>query len=345
MTALVTGATGFVGSAVARKLLAAGETVRVLARPGSDRRNVEGLAVEVVEGDLTDRASLERALKGCSALFHVAADYRLWVPRPAEIYRANVEGSRNIVLAAAEAGVGRIVYTSSVAVLGLIVGGTPADEDTPVALANMVGHYKRSKFQAEEEVRRLVREHGLPVVIVNPSTPIGPRDIKPTPTGRMIVDAAAGRMPAYVDTGLNVVHVDDVAEGHLLAFERGVVGERYILGGENMSLRQILIDVAKLTGRRAPFVRLPHNLILPVAAAAEGWARVAGGREPIVTLDSIRMAKKKMFFSAEKARRALGFAPRPAGEALREAVAWFREMGIIPSAGYGRTLSLLRNSP
>ena len=327
MTALVTGATGFVGSAVARKLLAAGETVRVLARPGSDRRNIEGLAVEVVEGDLRDRASLERAMKGCSALFHVAADYRLWVPRPAEIYSANVEGSRNIVLAAAEAGVGRIVYTSSVAVLGLIPGGTPADEDTPVALANMVGHYKRSKFQAEEEVRRLVREQGLPVVIVNPSTPIGPRDIKPTPTGRMIVDAAAGRMPAYVDTGLNVVHVDDVAEGHLMAFERGVVGERYILGGENMSLRQILIDVAKLTGRRAPRVRLPHNLIVPVAAAAEGWARVAGGREPMVTLDSIRMAKKKMFFSAEKARRTLGFEPRPASEALREAVTWFRERG------------------
>jgi len=327
MTALVTGATGFVGSAVARKLLAAGETVRVLARPGGDRRNIADLKVEIVEGDLRDRASLERALRGCSALFHVAADYRLWVPRPADIYRANVEGSRDIMLAAAEVGVSRIVYTSSVAVLGLLADGTPADEDTPVALADMIGHYKRSKYQAEEEIRRLIREQGLPVVIVNPSTPIGPRDIKPTPTGRMIVDAAAGRMPAYVDTGLNLVHVDDVALGHLMAFERGRIGERYILGAENLTLREILAAIAVLTGRRAPRLRLPHNLILPVAAAAEGWARVAGGREPMVTLDSIRMAKKKMFFSAEKARRQLGFQPRPVTEALSEAVAWFREWG------------------
>ncbi|HVO15965.1 MAG TPA: hopanoid-associated sugar epimerase [Alphaproteobacteria bacterium] len=327
MTALVTGATGFVGSAVARKLLEAGETVRVLARPGSDRRNIVDLKVEVIEGDLRDRASLERALRGCSALFHVAADYRLWVPRPDEIYQANVEGSRNIVLAAAEAGVGRIVYTSSVAVLGLIPGGTPADEATPVTVADMIGHYKRSKFLAEEEIRRLVREEGLPVVIVNPSTPIGPRDVKPTPTGRMIVDAAAGRMPAYVDTGLNVVHVDDVALGHLLAFERGAIGERYILGGENMALRDIFAAVAALTGRRAPRIRLPHDLIMPVAAVAEGWARVSGGGEPRVTRDSIRMARKKMFFSIEKARRDLGFAPRPASEALREAVAWFRQWG------------------
>jgi dihydroflavonol-4-reductase len=327
MTALVTGATGFVGSAVARKLLAAGETVRVLARPGGDRRNIADLKVEIVEGDLRDRASLERALRGCSALFHVAADYRLWVPRPADIYRANVEGSRDIMLAAAEVGVSRIVYTSSVAVLGLLADGTPADEDTPVALADMIGHYKRSKYQAEEEIRRLIREQGLPVVIVNPSTPIGPRDIKPTPTGRMIVDAAAGRMPAYVDTGLNLVHVDDVALGHLMAFERGRIGERYILGAENLTLREILAAIAVLTGRRAPRLRLPHNLILPVAAAAEGWARVAGGREPMVTLDSIRMAKKKMFFSAEKARQQLGFQPRPVTEALSEAVAWFREGG------------------
>jgi dihydroflavonol-4-reductase len=327
VTALVTGATGFVGSAVARQLLEAGETVRVLARPGSDRRNVADLKVEVVEGDLRDRASLERALKGCTALFHVAADYRLWVPRPAEIYQANVEGSRNIALAAAEAGVKRIVYTSSVAVLGLIPGGTPADEATPVTVADMIGHYKRSKFLAEEEIRRLIAEQGLPIVIVNPSTPIGPRDVKPTPTGRMIVDAAAGRMPAYVDTGLNVVHVDDVARGHLLAFERGAVGERYILGGENMALREIFSGVAALTGRRPPRVRLPHNLIMPVAVMAEGWARVSRGGEPRVTRDSIRMARKKMFFSVEKARRELGFEPRPASEALREAVAWFRHWG------------------
>ncbi len=329
MTTVLTGATGFVGSAVLRKLLEAGETVRVLVRPESDRRNIEGLPVEAVEGDLGDRAALERAVKGCAALYHVAADYRLWVREPDELYRTNVEGSRNIMSAAGEAGVKRVVYTSSVATLGLNADGSPADEDTPVTVDDMIGHYKRSKFLAEKEVRRMVAEDGLPAVIVNPSTPVGPRDIKPTPSGRMVVDAAAGRLPAYVDTGLNLVHVDDVAAGHLLAFERGRIGARYILGAENLALREILTEIAALSGRPPPRVRLPHSLVLPVAVIAEGWARITGG-EPVVTLDGVRLARKKMYFSCEKAKRELGYAPRPAAEALRDAVAWFREFGYCP---------------
>ncbi|MFQ5774445.1 MAG: hopanoid-associated sugar epimerase [Kiloniellaceae bacterium] len=329
MTALVTGATGFVGSAVARRLLDRGETVRVLARPGSDRRNIADLDVEVAEGDLRDAASLERALKGCQALFHVAADYRLWVRRPEEIYEANVAGTRRLMLAAAEAGVARIVYTSSVATLGLRPDGAPSDEDTPVTLADMIGHYKRSKFLAEEEVGNLVRDHGLPAVIVNPSTPVGPRDVKPTPTGRMIVEAAAGRIPAFVDTGLNVVHVDDVAAGHLLAFERGAVGERYVLGGENMALREILAEIARLCGRRPPRLRVPHGMVLPVAYAAEAWSRLSRGGEPFVTVDGVRMARKRMFYSSAKARERLGYRARPPGEALRDAVEWFRRAGYL----------------
>ncbi len=327
MTTLVTGATGFIGSAVLRKLLEAGATVRALVRPESDRRNIEGLPVETVEGDLGDRASLERAVKGCTALYHAAADYRLWVRKPDELYKTNVEGTRNMMSAAGEAGVKRVVYTSSVAVLGLNADGSPADEDTPATVDDMIGHYKRSKFLAEKEVRRMVAEDGLSAVIVNPSSPVGPRDIKPTPTGRMVVEAAAGRMPAYVDTGLNLVHVDDVAEGHLLAFERGRVGERYILGAENLALRDILTEIAALTGRRPPRVRLPRNLILPVAVIAEGWARITGGGEPMVTVDGVRMARKKMYFSCEKAMRELSYAPRPAAEGLSDAVAWFRAFG------------------
>ncbi|MBM3572625.1 MAG: NAD-dependent epimerase/dehydratase family protein, partial [Alphaproteobacteria bacterium] len=233
---LVTGATGFVGSAVARALLAAGHRVRALARPGSDRGNLDGLAIELYEGRLEDRESLERAVAGATALFHVAADYRLWVPDPDAMLATNVAGTRALMEVAQAAGVRRIVYTSSVAALGLHADGRPADETTPSSLADMVGPYKRSKFLAEEAVRALVRERGLPAVIVNPSTPIGPRDIKPTPTGRVVLEAARGNMPAYVDTGLNLVHVDDVAAGHLLAFDHGRVGERYILGGENVTL-------------------------------------------------------------------------------------------------------------
>ena len=327
MTTLVTGATGFVGAAVVRHLLAAGKPVRVLTRRNNDRRNIDGLAVEVAEGDLTDRSSLEAALFGCEALYHVAADYRIWVPDPDSIYRVNVEGTRQLMLAALEAGVSRIVYTSSVATLGLNKDGSPADETTPVSLEDMVGHYKRSKYLAEAEVKKLIDEKGLPAVIVNPSTPVGPRDIKPTPTGRMIADAAAGRMPAYVDTGLNIVHVDDVAAGHLLAFDKGKVGERYILGGENLSLKEILTEIARITGRQPPSISLPHGLIMPVAYVAEFFARLTGGSDPMVTVDGVRMARKKMFFSSAKAERALGYRHRPAEAALADAVAWFGGRG------------------
>jgi len=329
MKTLITGASGFVGSAVLRQLVLAGDSVRALLRPKSDRRNVVGLPVEIVTGDLTDRRSLDGALVGCSRLFHVAADYRLWVPRPAEIYETNVTGTLNLMLAAGNAGIERIVYTSSVSTLGLTSDGRPADENTQVSFGDMIGHYKRSKFLAEAEVKRLCDEEGLPVVIVNPSTPIGPRDIKPTRTGRIIVEAASGRMPAYVDTGLNLVHVDDVAIGHLLAFEHGAIGERYILGGRNMTLREILTKLASITGRRPPRLRLPHNLVLPIAYMAEAWARLIGGDEPQVTVDGVRLSKKMMFFSSGKAERTLGFNPRPVEVALKEAVDWFQKNGYI----------------
>jgi len=326
---LVTGATGFVGSAVALALVKAGHSVRALTRPGSDLRNLAGLDLETVTGDLTDPPSLDRALAGCSILFHVAADYRLWVPRPKEMYEANAGGTRNIMLAAVRAGVSRIVYTSSVATLGLTRDGTPADENTPASLADMIGDYKRSKYLAEAEVRRLADEEGLPAVIVNPSTPVGPRDIKPTPTGRMVVEATSGRMPAYVDTGLNLVHVDDVGLGHVLALDRGKAGERYILGGANLNLKEILAEIAAISGHRPPRVRLPHSLVLPIAYLSETWARLTGGEEPKVTVTGVRLARKKMFYSAEKARRVLGFSPRPVQEALRDAVEWFRKNGYL----------------
>jgi len=326
---LITGATGFVGSAVARELIKAGHSVRALVRPKSNLQNLSGLQVETVTGDLKDRVSLDRAIAGCSTLFHVAADYRLWVPDPHKIYETNVTGTRNMMLAATRARVARIIYTSSVAALGLTSDGSPADEETSVSLSDMIGPYKRSKFMAEAEVRRLVEEEGLPAVIVNPSTPIGPRDIKPTPTGRMVIDAASGRMPAYVDTGINLVHVDDVAIGHLLAWERGEIGERYVLGGANVTLKEILIELAAITGLRPPRIRLPHGLVLPIAYLTEAWASITGGNEPRITLVGVRLAKKRMFFSAEKAGRVLGFHPRPIKEALRDAVDWFRQHGYL----------------
>ncbi|HYZ39396.1 MAG TPA: hopanoid-associated sugar epimerase [Stellaceae bacterium] len=324
---LVTGATGFVGSAVVRALLRQGRTVRALARPSSDRRNVAGLSVEIVEGTLEDPQSLARAVSGCRHLYHVAADYRLWVRNPAAMFHANVIGTRDLMIAALEARVERIVYTSSVATLGLPPDGA-ADETTPSSVDDMIGPYKRSKFEAEEIVRTLVRERGLPAVIVNPSTPVGPGDIKPTPTGRMILEAARGRMPAYVDTGLNIVHVDDVAEGHLAAAEKGQIGERYILGGENMSLAEILAEVSQAAGGRPPRLRLPHTMLFPVAIGAELTARITG-REPLVTLDGVRMSRKKMYFSSEKAARKLGYRPRPAREAIADAVSWFRANGYL----------------
>ena len=327
MRALVTGASGFVGSRVARALGNAGWQVRALVRAGSDRRNLEDLALDIAVGDITDEASLDSALRGCEALFHVAADYRLWAPQPQLLYRTNVDGTRKVLEAARRARVARIVYTSSVAAVGLPDDGSPGSEDTPVSLAGMIGHYKRSKFLAEEAVRELARA-GVPVVIVNPSTPIGPGDRKPTPTGQMVVDAALGRMPAYVDTGLNIVHVDDVAAGHLQAFDRGRPGERYILGGENMTLRDILSEISRLAGRRAPRVRLPHGLLLPVAWASEAAARLSG-TTPRVTIDGVRMARKRMFFSSEKAARELGYHWRPPGEAFADALRWYREQGML----------------
>jgi dihydroflavonol-4-reductase len=328
MKALVTGANGFLGSAVVRALLADGLAVRAFVRSGSDRRNLEGLDVELAVGDLTDRTSVRGAAGGCDAVFHVAADYRLWVADSKPMYRANVEGSVNVLEAAAEAGAKGMVYTSSVAVLGLNKDRTPADEDTPVTLADMVGHYKRSKYLAEQAVRKRAAELGFPVVTVNPSTPIGPRDIKPTPTGRILLDAAAGRMPAFVDTGLNLVHVDDVAAGHLAAARLGVPGERYILGGDDFTLQQILELVAEHVGRRASTIRLPHWSVYPLAVGAEAIAMLTK-REPRVTLDGVRMSKKHMYFSSRKAQRDLKYRWRDPRLAVAAAVDWFKANGYF----------------
>ena len=327
MKALVTGATGFVGAAVARALNDAGWQVRVLARSGSNRGNLQQLAVDVVEGDLGDVRQLERALEGCDGLFHAAADYRLGARDPQPLYLTNVEGTRNILNAARAAGVARTVYTSSVATIGIPTDGSPGDESTAVSLSNMIGHYKRSKYLAEEVARDAARA-GLSVVIVNPSTPVGPGDIKPTPTGQLVLDAATGRMPAYVDTGLNIVHVDDVAAGHLLAFERGISGERYILGGEDMTLQSILAQISALVGRKPPSIRLPYAAVLPIAYFAEGFAKISG-RSGRVTLEGVRMSRKRMFFSSGKAVRELGYHWRPPLEAFEDALRWFRDRGLV----------------
>jgi len=327
MTVLVTGATGFIGSAVARQVLARGERVRVLARKGGDRRNLEGLAVEIVEGDLRDPDSRTAATRDISALYHVAADYRLWVRDEAAMYATNVDATVDLLRRAVDGGAKRVVYTSSVATLGLNPDGTPSNEETPVTLAEMVGPYKRSKYLAEEAVRKLTGE-GLPIVVVNPTAPVGPRDVKPTPTGRTVLEAAAGRMPAFVDTGLNLAHVDDVAAGHVLAHDKGAIGERYILGGEDMTLQQILQRVAAITGGKAPTIRLPIPVVLPIAYIAEAWARLTG-REPLATVDGVKLARKMMFFSWDKAARELGYRARPVDEALRDAIAWFKAAGQL----------------
>jgi len=325
-TTFLTGATGFVGAAVARLLLEKGHHLRVLSRPNNDRRNLQGLDVEIIEGDLGKPATYQTALKDCANLFHVAADYRIWVPDKAAMHRINVDGTRALMLAALDAGVERIIYTSSVATLGLYKDGTPAREDTPVSFENMVGTYKQSKYLAEEEVSRLIAKHNLPAIIVNPSTPIGPRDVKPTPTGRIIVDAAKGQIPAYVDTGLNIAHVDDVAMGHWLAFERGKIGERYILGGENLSLSDILGTIADIVGRAPPKIKLPRAALYPIAFGMEIAARLTGW-DPILTIDALKMSKKKMYFTTAKAEREIGYKARPAKEAIADAITWFKENG------------------
>lgn len=329
--AFLTGATGFVGAAVARALLGAGWQVRALARPGSDRRNLAALSLEVVNGDLRDPGSYADALQGCEALFHVAADYRLWAPNPDDLYAVNVEGTRGLLLAAQRAGVQRIVYTSSVATLRLVGDGTVSDEDSIATVDDMIGHYKRSKFLAEQVVMQWAggdADQHRWVVIVNPSTPIGPGDVKPTPTGQIVLDAAAGRTPAYVDTGLNVAHVDDIAQGHLLALARGRPGERYILGGANLTLQDILTQVTCIAGRRPPRIRLPHGLVLPIAHLAEAYARLTGTSTRI-TVEGVRMARKRMYFSSAKATRELGYSWRDPALAFADAVRWFREAGYL----------------
>jgi dihydroflavonol-4-reductase len=325
---LVTGATGFVGAAVVRALLARGQKVRVLSRANSSRRNLEGLDIEVAVGDLLDADSLTRAVAGCRGVYHVAADYRLWVPDPDQMFKANIDGTRSLLLAAKQAGVERIVYTSSVATLGINKDHTPSDEVTPVSIDDMIGTYKKSKFLAEEEVKRLVKDSQVPAVIVNPSMPVGPGDVKPTPTGRMVVEAASGKMPAYVDTGLNVVHVDDVAMGHLLAFDKGQVGERYILGGENLTLAEILGLICGLVGRKPPTVKLPRLPLFPIAVIAETWGRISG-IEPMLTVDSLKMAAKYMHYSSARAERELGYKARPAKDAFADAIAWFKTQGVL----------------
>ncbi len=325
---LVTGASGFIGGHVARLLVESGERVRILVRPGSDLRGISDLldgkhTIERVYGDLREPESLRRAAAGCEVAYHVAADYRLWARDPEEIYRSNVEGTRNFLEAARSEGVRKVVYTSTVGCIGVRGDGTPGDEKSPVGLEDMAGAYKRSKFLAEQVALEFARE-GLPVVIVNPTAPVGERDVKPTPTGRIIVDFMRGRMPAFVDTGLNLVDVRDVAKGHLAAAEWGRSGERYILGARNMTLREIVEELARLGGRAAPKVQIPYALAWMYAAAGTAAARVTG-REPRAPLDAVRMSRKKMFVRTEKAERELGFAPGPVEEALGRAIEWFRK--------------------
>ena len=322
MKTLITGASGFVGSAVLRVLLKKGFQIRSLLRSSSNSENLSGLNVEIVHGDLRDPASLDNALKGCDSLFHVAADYRLWAKNTNEIYQSNVDGTINIMRAAQRQKISKIVYTSSVATLGINRDETPADENTPVTFSDMIGDYKKSKFLAEEKVKKMIQEDSLPATIVNPSAPIGPRDIKPTPTGRIICQAASGKVPAFVDTGLNIVHVDDVAQGHLLAMEKGEIGERYILGGDDMTLKAIINYLCISENIDPPKIKLPHNLILPIAWIMECIA-VITQNEPRATVDGVKMSKKIMYFSSKKAKTKLGYHSRPAIEGLKDAVDWF----------------------
>lgn len=324
---LVTGVSGFVGSAVARRLAGSGATVRGLVRASSARTNLTDFPGELVEGDARDSTAMARALKGVRRLYHVAADYRIWAPDPEEIVRNNRLSTQTVMEAALSARVERIVYTSSVATL-LPDHDRPSDETRPATPEQAVGAYKRSKVVAERLVEDMVLQRGLPAVIVNPSTPIGPRDARPTPTGRTIVEAASGRMPAFVASGLNLVHVDDVADGHLAAMKHGQTGERYVLGGQDVSLREMLTVVAELVGRKAPTICIPTGPLFPLAWANEQIARVTG-KEPFLTLDSLRMAAHDMYYSSARAEAELGYSARPYREALADAIAWFRQAGMI----------------
>jgi dihydroflavonol-4-reductase len=320
---LVTGATGFLGWHVAHRLLARGEKVRALVRNTGRVWELDG---EIVVGDLRDPKSLQRAVAGCGVVYHVAADYRLWAKDPSELYRSNVEGTRNLLTAARDAGVERVVYTSTVGCIGMH-GRTLGNEDTEVDLGQMTGAYKRSKFEAEQVALEFARA-GFPVVIVNPTAPIGDRDFRPTPTGKIVVDYLKGDLPAFIDTGLNLVDVEDTAEGHLLACERGVSGERYILGSENLTLQQILTRLAAISGGKAPRWRIPYAVAYAAGLASTGWANLTG-REPRAPIDAVRMAHQKMFVSLDKAKRELGFNPRPVDGALKRAVHWFRGNGYV----------------
>ena len=328
MLAFVTGATGFVGSHVARALAHNGADLRLLVRSSSNRKNLENLTADLVKGDLRDPSSLEKAIAGCEVVFHVAADYRLWVRDPQEMYRANVEGTRAILEAARKNKVRRVVYTSSVATMGFTSDGQPADEKSPVSLEKMIGPYKRSKFMAEQVAFEAARA-GQDVVIVNPTTPVGERDIKPTPTGRIIIDFLKRKFPAYVDTGLNLVDVRECALGHIAALEKGRSGERYILGGENLTLKQILDKLAAITGLASPKVRVPYILALATGVVDEIYTGRIRGREPRATIDAVRMGRKKMFASSAKAERELGWKVKPVDDALARAVTWFRENGYV----------------
>ena len=326
--AFVTGASGFVGSALARVLAAKGYLLRLSVRSTSKRDNLEGIKAEIVTADMRDGEAMMKAMQGARYVFHAAADYRLWARDPSELVRNNLEGTRAVMQAAQGAGVERVVYTSSVATLKPHDDGTSAGETSRHTEESVIGAYKKSKLVAERLVERMVAEDGLPAVIVSPSTPIGPRDIKPTPTGRVIVEAALGRIPAFVDTGLNLVHVDDVAAGHLLALERGRIGESYILGGQDVAFRDMVGAIAELTGRPAPRIGIPRTPLFPLAYAAEAKARLTG-KEPFITVDALKMAKYRMFFTSAKAERELGYSARPYRQALVDALAWFRMAGYL----------------
>jgi len=327
LKAFVTGATGFLGSHVARVLIEQGAVLRALVRPTSNLRNLEGLYVDLVSGDLRDPSSLERGMAGCDTVFHVAADYRLWVRDPNEMYRSNVDGTRAILEAARKIGVKRVVHTSSVATIGFTANGHPADEDSPVSLADMIGHYKRSKFRAEQLALEAGRS-GMHVVTVNPTTPVGEQDVKPTPTGRIVIDFLKRKFPAYVETGLNLVDVRECARGHVLAWERGKTGERYILGGENLTLKQILDRLGKITGLPSPTVKLPYIFAFAAGIVGEARGRIFKS-EPRATVDTVRMGKKKMFASSDKSERELGWKIVAVEDALRRAVEWFRANGYV----------------